>query len=305
MLALRLWIFRVCFGALNLTLRPLVGLALATSRGVAYFSFTLFGYDRHTEDVFLAAYPESGHDYLQVLVHHLLRPDQDAYAHIDEVVPWFEVGAVAHPELLRQLPRPRIFKTRLRHGALPRSGRIVYAVRHPEAACTAYFRRVCEQYPAFKRLGADAFARRFARGKVPWGSWFRHFRSFWRHRHDDNLLILQYDDLEKDLPSCLERVREFLGAEITAAKRADILARCTPEYQRQHSHRYDLRLTVAPDPGRTKAEFIRRGKVGGHAEVLDPEQSQKIQREVDRLVKALGIQAGDPDTAFLVPEGSP
>lgn len=43
----------------------------------------------------------------------------------------------------------------------------------------------------------EFFADMFIKGQVYWGSWAEHVLGWWRHRDDENVLFLKYEDMKK------------------------------------------------------------------------------------------------------------
>jgi hypothetical protein len=277
-------------GANTWILRPLERGGLTLYRFLAYRLYLLLVYDRDPRDIFIVTYPKSGTTLLQVMVYHLLRKKDD-YPHIASAVPWFENVVIAQPALLRSLPRPRILKTHKSWGELPKSGRFIYCVRNPKDVDVSYFNHLTTLDPDFTRFRLKDFTEKFLRGKVPWGSWFRHLRSMWPHRRQQNVLFLQFWELRKDLAGSLERVREFLGVELTDAERADVLEKCSLEWMRKNHLRFDPRTAVHPAPGAAAP--------GTDPEGLSAAGSAVIRNATAAMVRQLKTAPEEPLPAFF------
>lgn len=46
---------------------------------------------------------------------------------------------------------------------------------------------------------------------VHWSPYFEHIKDGWKHRHDENVLFLFYEDLTADLKGSLRKLSRFLG----------------------------------------------------------------------------------------------
>ena len=58
-------------------------------------------------------------------------------------------------------------------------------------------------------------------------AYFPHLVSFWPHRHEPNVLLTHYDDLQVDLAGEMQRVAAFLEVDFDPRQRPDLVERCT------------------------------------------------------------------------------
>jgi uncharacterized membrane protein len=46
--------------------------------------------------------------------------------------------------------------------------------------------------------------------------YFDYVLNWWAHRDDDNVLVVNYEDMKKDLPSAVAAIAKFIGQDIVA-----------------------------------------------------------------------------------------
>nr|CAD7575416.1 unnamed protein product [Timema californicum] len=51
--------------------------------------------------------------------------------------------------------------------------------------------------------------------KVPWAPYWAHINEGWKRRHQPNVLFLFYEDINKDLPSTVRKVAQFLNKSLS------------------------------------------------------------------------------------------
>lgn len=225
-------------------------------------------------DVFVATYPRSGTTWMQFLLHLLVRPEVE-FRHINDVCPWLErslaVGSV-EPRALAGLPSPRIFKTHLLRQWLPREGRFVVIVRDPADVAVSYY----ELHRALLgfRGSLDEFLARFESGRVQYGSWWAHVRSWERHAGPD-VLWVRYEALRADPAGELRRVAEFAGLPSDAERIAAAVAGASLPRMKAMEERFDHATSLLLERGVRARSFIGRGR-GGDG-VLTAQQRARIE----------------------------
>lgn len=95
-----------------------------------------------------------------------------------------------------------------------------------------------------------------------------HLRSWWERRHEPNVVLFHYADLEGDLPGELRRLAKRLGVEVS-----DDHVRAMAEAGRFESMRARA-SELAPNAGAWKddAAFFRRGGSGQWRELIDDDE---------------------------------
>jgi hypothetical protein len=120
------------------------------------------------------------------------------------------------------------------------------------------------------------FFEQFMRGKVHYGSWFKHVEGWWRHRRDLNVLFLTYEELVRDLEACICRIAAFCHFEVPPEKLPLILERCSFAFMKQHETKFDPALELLWENGTQLKSFLRAGRTGEGARELTPEQQVRF-----------------------------
>jgi hypothetical protein len=148
------------------------------------------------DDLFISSYPRSGTTWLQHIAHTLRSGGDSGFAHIADVVPWFErslaLGRCSAADL-DHLPSPRVFKSHLPRAWLPRGARYVYVRRDGRDVAVSYF-HFYRSHLGFSG-SFDQFFEHFLRGDLQYRSWFKHVAGWQRFAADPAQLILDYDAL--------------------------------------------------------------------------------------------------------------
>ena len=164
----------------------------------------------------------------------------------------------------------RFIKTHLPLSLLPpdllTTAKVVYVARNPKDTMVSSY----HHYKLFKSISftgdLKSFSKRFMKGQVMHGPYFPHLEEGWRLRNHPNMLFLFYEDIIRDMKSCVEKVCMFLGKELTECKMDQLLEHLDIKKFR---HNPAVNMETLRPSGRFNDEegsFIRKGEVGGWRE---------------------------------------
>jgi hypothetical protein len=226
------------------------------------------------DDTFLVSYPKSGNTWQRFLITALLRPDEEiSFASVNSAVP--DIHQL-DDEALCRFPSPRILKS---HEAYtPRYPRVIYVVRDPRSVAISLYHFMIR----FEKVKAghpmDDFVAGFIKGEYcrEFGSWDKNV-SGWISRiggEGSSILLVRYEDLQRDTIAQLRRVAEFLGA--TPSENA--LSRAVQESSFQRLQRLEEeRDRSGPDPTPSaRPRFFRKGELEEWKSALSPAQKEMI-----------------------------
>ena len=74
-----------------------------------------------------------------MMLYQMLSDGDMGIRHINDVVPWFEMGLAAGGGIISRLHSPRVFKTHLPLTQLPSTARFIYLLRDPKDSCVSFF----------------------------------------------------------------------------------------------------------------------------------------------------------------------
>ena len=217
-------------------------------------------------DVVISPFGKSGTTWTQQIVHTLrTRGDMD-FDDISRVVPWIEVSTDLGIDLnAEQRARPRAFKSHLPWDPMPKGGRYIIVVRDPGDAAVSSF-KFSEGW--FLEPGAISIDEFVIQGFLKKREYYKHLRSWWAHRHDDNVLLMAYEHMLNDPERAIERIAEFIGIDLDDELRAITLQHASLDFMLAHKDRFDDALVrklsedvMGLPPGSDSAK-VRLGKAG-------------------------------------------
>jgi len=249
------------------------------------------------DDVIVGSYAKSGTTWIQQIVAQFVfdgAPDIP----INEISLWLDSRVNPRVSLatLEAQAHRRIIKTHLPLDALPyckavkyiyvaRDGRdVAWSLHHFLTNATDLYYRTFNQTPG--RVGPplerpDPDVRRyFGRwlkedGHPVWPFW-DHIRSWWRWRDVPNILLVHFNDLERDLEGEMRRIASFLGYDIAEDRWPVMIEHCTFDYMKAHADK------AAPARGSYlkggARQFIREGGSGGWRSALTADDSADYER---------------------------
>ena len=244
-------------------------------------------FESRPSDIFVSSYPRSGTTWLLYIVHVLLHGGDSGFRHITDVAPWFErnlsLGRCRASDFARTTG-PRLFKSHLPLRWLPGGARYIYVERDGRDVAVSYyhFYRSHLQYEG----DFESFFDRFLRGKLQYGSWFKHRAGFRTLAERADLLVLQYESLLADLVCEMARIATFCGLRYSTTRLNTLAELCRFARMKEQQERFDhatgedLQGRVAP------GQFLRSGEKGGHHALLGPGQRAAFDaRSATRLLR--------------------
>ncbi|SEB73512.1 amine sulfotransferase [Rhizobiales bacterium GAS188] len=252
------------------------------------------------DDIFIVSYPRSGTTWLQMILYQLTTAGSMDFAHISEVVPFFERQVFSNQDFER-MQSPRVFKThliwrqslwatltqrRVFH-ALWRfcvgnlnhtSGKYIYIIRDGKDVLNSYW-NFHVSHLNYKR-SFDRFFQEFMAGKVQYASWFAHVKAARvRAATHDNVLILQFEDLHADFSGSIRTIANFCGIELSPETYQRTLDRANLHFMKESEDKFDHITAFCLEKGLTRGKFINAGRIGAGAQIMNVEQ----QGEFDRM----------------------
>ena len=91
---------------------------------------------------------------------------------------------------------------------------MIYIYRNPRDTMLSYlnFDRIIHKYTGTMELFADIFLEGLAFYYLPY---FPHVLGYWKRRSQENLLVISYEEMQKDQPSIIRKIASFLGKEMS------------------------------------------------------------------------------------------
>lgn len=139
----------------------------------------------------------------------------------------------------------------------------------------------------------ETFCDLFIKNALPLGSVWDHYLGFWNKRHEDNILILKYEDMKKDFPKTLRQLAQFLEKDITDKDIEEMREFLSVQKMRDNKG-CNLECVVdfwkGPDYYKKSGEhFIRKGIVGDWKNVMSPELAARFDKWIEENTAGTGL----------------
>lgn len=254
-----------------------LGTAEGFTRGVAFRP--------QPTDVIISPFGKCGTTWLQQVFHGLrTRGDMD-FDDISRVVPWIETAHDLGLDLdAPQRARPRGYKSHLSYDLIPKGARYIVSIRDPKDALVSAFRFMEGWFFEPGSVSIETFARKQYLRRGAHRDYWHHIASWWPQRHDPNVLLLSYEQMNRDLASTVRRIAAFVGIAVDDELLDIVLRQSSLEFMLAHKNRFDDRLMrehserVAGLPSGSDSAKVRKGKVGEHATELPADISAELDR---------------------------
>ena len=257
---------------------------LVTPLDTKRFEFVHQDWAPRTDDVFIASFPKSGTTWTQQIVRLVysrgLIHDSDPPLHA--IIPWLD-DSEDLPDLsvVDSMVSPRVFKSHNPYHLLPRklteSNRLIYVTRNAkDTAVSMYFHTF-----GFKMYKYDEpiehFINEFMAGRVEYGPYWTHLKSWHTQRKQRNILVLHYEEMQVDLPAKVSRVANFLEQPLTHEE-IERIAQLSTFSSMKKDPRTSMQLWDEEQrkPG---MPFMRKGETGDWTNHFSPELAQEFDRK--------------------------
>ena len=257
---------------------------LVTPVDTERFEFVHKDWVPRADDVFIASFPKSGTTWTQQIVRLVysrgLIHDSDPPLHA--IIPWLD-DSEDLPDLsvIDSMTSPRVFKSHNPYHLLPRklteSNRLIYVTRNAkDTAVSMYFHTF-----GFKMYEYDEpmehFIGEFMAGRVEYGPYWTHLKSWHTQRKQRNILVLHYEEMQVDLAATVARVAHFLDQPLTHEE-IERIAQLSTFASMKKDPRTSMQLWDEEQrkPG---MPFMRKGKAGDWTNHFTPELAQAFDKE--------------------------
>ena len=241
-------------------------------------------------DIFISPYSKCGTTWMQQIVHGLRSGGSMNFSEVTEVVPWLELahdmGADVHAP---QVAAPRAFKSHLTWDEIPKGGRYIVVFRDPVDAMLSLYRFFEGWWFEAGSISVDAFADYYLqRG----GDYWEHAASWLRQRGRDDVLLVTFEEMKRNLPGVVDRVADFMGG-YDAATRAIATEQAGFDFMKRHGSQFDDHLVrqtrdaacgLPPGGSATK---VASGKTGG--QISDDIRRRFEERWQEMIAQEFGL----------------
>ncbi len=240
------------------------------------FEFVYQNWVPRSDDVFIASFPKSGTTWTQQIVRlvysrGLIRDDDPS---LHAIIPWLD-DSEDLPDLsvVDAMPSPRVFKSHNPYHLLPSRladvNRLIYVTRNAkDTAVSMYFHTFGFWMYEYDEP-IEHFIGEFIAGRVEYGPYWTHLRSWYEQRDRPNLLVLHYEAMQDNLKSAVRSVAGFLGQDLSDDE-IERVAQASTFGSMKEDPRTSMQMWDEEQrkPG---MPFMRKGKTGDWQNHFTPE----------------------------------
>ncbi|MEQ8988078.1 MAG: sulfotransferase domain-containing protein [Marinovum algicola] len=241
-------------------------------------------------DIFISPYAKCGTTWMQQIVHGLRSGGSMEFDEITEVVPWLELAHDMGADVnAPQVAAPRAFKSHLAWDDIPKGGRYIVVFRDPVDAMISLYRFFEGWWFEAGSISVDAFADYYLqRG----GDYWAHMASWLRQRGREDVLLVTFEEMKRNLPGVVDRVADFMGG-YDAATRAIATQQAGFAFMKRHGGQFDDHLVrqtrdaacgIPPGGNATK---VASGKTG--AQISDDIRRRFDERWQEMMEHEFGL----------------
>ncbi|XP_078367346.1 sulfotransferase 1B1-like isoform X6 [Oculina patagonica] len=244
------------------------------------------------DDIFVVTYPKSGTSWVREIAWQIFNDGQVSSKSLMERVPFLE--KLTNPRLahidINTLPRPRIFSTHLPYHSAPKSAtedikcKYIYVARNPKDVAVSFFKFTVARSSGYNGPW-EFYAKLFVEGNVVWNCWNDHVLDWWKHKDERNVLFLKYEDLQKDLPSHVRMIANFLNKPLSDDLISRIAEQCSFSGMKKNAESFAI-----PTPDGDPSSLLRKGVVGDWKNYFTPELNERFEKEVLAKLKGSGLE---------------
>lgn len=254
------------------------------------------------DDIWLMSYPKSGTTWCQEMIWLICNDLNYEKAHsskLGERWAYLEFGSKADvPDPFHRIlttPSPRFIKSHLHAALLPDQiwtvrPKIVYVRRNPKSVAVSYYHHTVSMQGYSGTM--EEFVRAFMKDQVLNSPYHEHVIEFHHLDYPDNLLLLCFEDMKKDLKSTLKRVCTFFNKSYSDEQLEKLAHHLSFDSMKDNKEvnysGFTERVLQASNRNALLADpnykFMRRGEAEGWKKELDPALVQELEDWTNRKV---------------------
>jgi len=252
------------------------------------------GYTPVANDIFAAAYFKAGTNLLMHLCYQISEEGDGEFDHIQDVMPWPDA---AQPKFWMNLfdqsayqsrTGRRVIKTHLPATKVPIDDLAKYIVvtRDPKdcAASGYYYFRSLIFGP--KAAPPSIWLDHMMSPKAPFGRWDVFTASWFKLRHQSNVLFLRFESMKHNPVATVETIADFLNISLSSEAVEKVVQKTSFQAMKANNHRfYPATQSMWTS---SSGSIIRKGQSGDGEVLFDAEHLRKFDANMEAGLKALG-----------------
>lgn len=162
-------------------------------------------------DIFISPYSKCGTTWMQQIVHGLRTRGSMDFEEVSAVVPWLELAHDMEIDVAAaQVAIPKAFKSHLRWDEIPKGGKYIVVLRDPVDAMVSLFKFLEGWHFETGSIAIEDFATYFLT-RPDSNNYWSHAASWWRQRDRNDVMLVAFEHMKRDLRPIVEAVADFMG----------------------------------------------------------------------------------------------
>lgn len=203
-----------------------------------------------------------------------------------------QVQQIDYPasKVLPKITGKRFIKTHLPFSLLSpsliKSGcKVIYVARNPKDVSVSFY----HLNRSMRTQGYTGDFRKywdyFEKNLQPWTPYWEHIKEGWNRRHEENVLFLFYENLNKNLRNSLQKVGTFLEQSYTTQELETLENHLKFENFRNNKSVNQEKLRNLGILLKTEENYVRKGKTGGWRDYFDQELEKRANQWIEENLR--------------------
>jgi hypothetical protein len=192
-------------------------------------------------DIIISPSGKCGTTLLQQIAHGLRTRGSMDFDEITDVTPWIEIAYDMGWDLdAPQIAKPRVYKSHLAWYEIPKGARYIISFRHYYDVAVSFYRFFEGWFFEPASITLDEFLDwRWSPERMGTGGYWYHLPSWWEQRHNENVLLLCYEDIQADLPAAIRKIAAFMTIPLDDELLEIVSRQSSRQFMLAHEHQFD------------------------------------------------------------------
>ena len=128
----------------------------------------------------------------------------------------------------------------------------------------------------------------YMEGLVPYGSFFEHVKQAWEKRHHQNVCVVFFEGMKKDMASNLRRVATFMGKDFSDKQIGESVEFLSFKKTKERGGHDAYQVMTKKDDG--DGDVLRKGIAGDWKNFFKEEMNARMDEAIEKHLKPIGLE---------------